>query len=86
MWSATPIRPAKSSTRAAQYPGVGASACNRNPIGRIRALSRIVRLKSYVRIFSLLSQLRRPCLSDLSQTRRLLRPKISNSEQGETTK
>ena len=41
MWSATPIRPAKRSTRAAQYPGAGASACNRSPIGRIRALSPI---------------------------------------------
>ena len=43
MWSATPkstIRPAKKSTRAAQYPGVGASACNRSSFGHIRALSR----------------------------------------------
>ena len=43
MSSATPestIRPAKRSTRAAQYPGAGASACNCNPFGHIRALSR----------------------------------------------
>ena len=35
---------------------------------------RIVRLKSYVRIFSLLSQLRRPCLSGLSQIKHVFTP------------
>ena len=38
-------------------------------IERDHARVGIVRLKSYVRIFSLLSQIRRPCLSSLSQTK-----------------
>ena len=41
---------------------------------RLMILVGIVRLKSYVRIFLLLSQLRRPCLSGLSETKLIFAP------------